>query len=128
MKQNLNSERLAALLPMDLHKYRSCLTLPSYLNEALIGLILGDGHLSKSSPTSNTRLECSFKGDCLSYSLYIYALFVYYIKSKPNLLKTKLNTSKGEKFYDSIRLKTLSLPVFNSYHDLFYYRDCDKNK
>ena len=29
--------------------------LPSFLSQALIGLILGDAHLSKSSPTSNTR-------------------------------------------------------------------------
>ena len=102
------------------------LVLPSFLREALIGIILGDGHLYRSSPTANTRLECSFKESYLPYALYIYGLFIYYIGSLPNILNTK--SSSGNKLYGSIRLKTLSLPVFNFYHNLFYYWDTNKNK
>ncbi|CAL1705857.1 unnamed protein product [Somion occarium] len=105
---------------------RKSLTLPKYLNDALIGIMLGDGYLYRSSLTSNTRLECSLKEANLAYALYIYALFIHYIGSKPNILNTA--SSSGDKTYGSIRLKTLSLPVFNYYHDLFYFRDSNKQK
>ena len=98
--------------------------LPSFLSQALIGLILGDAHLSKS--TSNTRFEMSFKGIYLPFASYIYALFIYYIGSKPNILNTKSNIS--DKLYGSIRLKSLTLPIFNYYHNLFYQWDISLGK
>lgn len=100
--------------------------LPSFLEEALIGILLGDGHLYRSSPTANTRVEWSFKGAYLPYALYVYGLFISYIGSLPHTLNTA--SSSGKKFYSSIRLKTLSLPLFNFYHELFYYWDTNKNK
>jgi len=100
-------------------KIRSCLILPSFLHEVLIGLILGDGHLYRSSPSSNTRLELSFKGDYFKYASYIYALFINYIGTGPRKIDTA--STSGKKKYPSIRLKTLSLPVFNHYYNLFYY-------
>jgi len=98
---------------------RSSLTLPLFLNEVLIGLILSDGHLYRSSPSSNTRLELSFKGDYFNYANYIYGLFIFYIGTGPRKVDT--TSSTGEKIYPSIRLKTLSLPLFNQYYNLFYY-------
>lgn len=104
---------------------RSSLTLPLFLNEVLIGLILGDGHLYRSSPSSNTRLELSFKGDYLNYANYIYGFFIYYIGTGPRKVDTTsstgLRSAELKKIYPSIRLKTLSLPLFNQYYNLFYY-------
>jgi hypothetical protein len=37
--------------------------LPQNLNDILIGLMLGDGHIYKSSITSNSRFEISFGKD-----------------------------------------------------------------
>lgn len=108
------------------NKLRKSSYLPSFLSQALIGLILGDAHLSKSSPTSNTRFEMSFKGVYLPFALYIYGLFLPFIGSKPNILNTKSNIS--DKLYGSIRLKSLTLPIFNYYHNLFYQWDISLGK
>jgi len=105
---------------------RSSTSLPFFLEEALIGIILGDGHLSKSSSTSNTRLELSMASTDIILAYYIYSLFIYYYNTKPKKLETK--SKNNNKLYGSIRLKTLSLSVFNKYYDLFYKRDVKKNK
>lgn len=80
--------------------------------------MLSDGHLYKSSPTSNTRLEWSFGGAYYSYSLYLFSLFEVFIGTPPKQINTR--SASGDKEYPSIRLKTLSLPLFNSLHTLFY--------
>jgi hypothetical protein len=41
-------------------KYRSKLIMPSYLDQVLIGLLLSDGSLEKSSKTSLARLSVMF--------------------------------------------------------------------
>jgi LAGLIDADG DNA endonuclease family len=92
--------------------------LPDYLKSVLIGLMLGDGSLYKSSPTSNTRLEMSFgSGD--HYQLFaenIELLFKDYISNPLKLVEIKGKNN----VYSNYRLKTRSLPLFNSYYDLFY--------
>lgn len=108
----------ANLISAKLSLIRKSEFLPTFLSEVLTGLILGDAHLSKSSPTSNTRLEMSFKDTYFPFCSYVYGLFIYYSGSKPNYLNTK--SSLGHKLHGSIRFKTLSLPVFNYYHSLFY--------
>lgn len=50
----LNSNNFNIINIKNLH------ALPQKLNSVLIGIMLGDGSLYKSSPTSNTRFEMSF--------------------------------------------------------------------
>ena len=52
--------------------------LPKNLHSILIGIMLGDGHLYKSSPTSNTRFEISFGKDRESFANWIGNLFKIY--------------------------------------------------
>ena len=95
--------------------------LPNNLNNILIGIMLGDGHIYKSSPTSNSRLEISFGKDRISFANWIYDLFKDYsndgIKKIIYNKYDKLNPKFGYRF------KTKSLPIFNYYHDLFYKKD-----
>ena len=78
--------------------------------------MLGDGSFYRLTPTSNTRFEMSFGEKYKKFAESIYILFKDYIKTplKPIEIKGK------NKIYINYRLKTLSLPIFNPYFDLFY--------
>lgn len=47
-------------LPVHKQEYRMKSKLPRYLNDVLVGLLLSDGHLEKTSLTSGARLTVSF--------------------------------------------------------------------
>ena len=92
-------------------------TLPKYLHDVLIGLMLGDGYLYKTSQTSNSRFEMSFGKDRINFAKWV-----------GNLFKDYSNTGVKPIFYNksllfpkfNYRFKTRTLPIFNYYHDLFY--------
>jgi len=94
--------------------------LPQNLHDILIGIMLGDGHIYKSSPTSNSRFEISFGKDRISFATWVGDLFRDY--SKNGIKKIYYNDNiLNPKF--GYRFKSKSLPLFNNYHDLFYKRD-----
>jgi hypothetical protein len=94
--------------------------LPPNLHDILIGIMLGDGHIYKSSPTSNSRFEISFGKDRASFANWVEDLFKVY--SKNGIQKIYYNHDIfNPKF--GYRFKTQSLPLFNYYHNLFYKRD-----
>lgn len=96
---------------------RPTTTLPDHLNSIFIGIMLGDGSLYKSSPTSSTRFEMSFGANYKKFAEHIELLFSEYIKTPLKLINIKGATNK---IYNNYRLKTRSLPLFNKYYDLFY--------
>jgi hypothetical protein len=90
--------------------------LPDNLHSVLIGIMLGDGFLYKTSATSNTRFEMSFGEKYEAYAKSIEMLFKDYINNPLKAIEIKgIN-----KTYINYRLKTKTLPLFNYYHDLFY--------
>ena len=93
--------------------------LPDFLKSFLIGLMLGDGSLYKSSPTSNTRLEMSFGYDYKEFAYYIANLLSYYISNPFKSVEIK----GKDKVYINYRLKTKTLPLFNTYFNMFYKLD-----
>lgn len=88
--------------------------LPQPLHSILIGIILGDVFLCKSSPTSNTRFEMSFGQNYKEYAESIELLFKDYISTPVKSIELK---GKNNSFIN-YRLKTKS--AFNYYHNLFY--------
>ena len=90
--------------------------LPQELNSILIGIMLSDGGLYRSSPTANVRFEMSFGEKYKSLAFHIGELFKDYMSNpvKPIEIKGK------NKVYINYRLKTKTLPVFNSYFEMFY--------
>ena len=86
------------------------------LKSIIIGLMLGDGSLYKSSPTSNTRLEMSFGEKYKEFAESLEGLFKDYINNSVKGIKLKV---KNKEFVN-YRLKTRSLPYFNPYYDMFY--------
>jgi len=55
--------------------YRLMDKLPKYLNDTLIGLLLSDGGLQKSSETSNVRLSVTMSINSYPYIFHLYNLF-----------------------------------------------------
>jgi len=98
---------------------RALKMLPTFLHEVTIGQLLGDAACMAYSPTSNSRLEWSFGVQRELYALYIQSLYMDYLGT---LLTSRFVSvvRGGLKSHLSYRLKTLSLPVFNLYRNLFY--------
>lgn len=95
----------------------------SPLNDIIIGLLLGDGHIQKRSIVGNSRFiyaQSSLRIHHLNYFYHILDLFKPYL-SKEFILKEKLFTDKRtNKKYGSVSFTTLSLSCFNFYRSIFY--------
>lgn len=86
------------------------------LNSILIGIMLSDGGLYRSSPTANVRFEMSFGEKYESLAFHIGELFKDYMSNPIKSIEIK----GKNRVYINYRLKTKTLPVFNSYYDMFY--------
>lgn len=100
---------------------RKLTSLPSDLHQAIIGMLLGDAGCFRTSksPTSNSRLEFSFGKDRHVFAKFIEELLKEFITTSVTSLLVHA-TPGGPKSHTSFRLKTLALPVFHYYRDLFY--------
>lgn len=98
--------------------------LPIDLQSILIGIMLGDGSLFRSSPTANVRFEMSFGQKYEEFALFLGNFFKDYMSNPVKALEIK-----GKyKNYINYRLKTKSLPIFVQYYNMFYEFDKDLNK
>jgi hypothetical protein len=94
------------------------------LDSIIIGLLLGDAGLYRSSRTSNTRLEMSFGTNYKLYAKHIEQLLSPYMNNPVKSIEIK----STDKVYINYRLKTKTLPIFNQYFDKFYKLDTDSDK
>lgn len=90
----------------------------------LNGLILGDAGVFKTSPTSNARVEISFGQRYLSFAEHVASLLDDFMSNPLKEVKIK----HKDKIYINYRIKTKTLPIFNYFHDLYYYYDEDTNR
>ena len=106
---------------------RSKINIDSPLNEIIIGLLLGDGHLQRRN--GNSRLiygQSSLREHHLNYFNHIFDLFKPFI-SKDFFPKSRTFIDKRTNItYKSISFATLTLPCFNYYRNLFYNKDNNK--
>jgi len=100
------------------------LSFPENLHFILIGIMLGDGHLSRSSSTSNSRFEISFFSNYKQFAESIGKLYSNYMNGSVKALEIKGN----KKLYLNFRLKTKTFPIFNGYHDMFYKLNTETGK
>jgi len=97
--------------------------LPNNLHSIFIGIMLGDGHIYKSSPTSNSRFEMSFGKDRELFAFWIGDLFKDYSNTGITTVLNKKTTFLNIIF--NFRFKTKTLPIFNYYHSIFYEANND---
>ncbi len=102
---------------------KAYLKIPNDLNEIIIGCALGDLSIQKSYTNSDPRFQFSQSIKNKVYIDHLYSLFQEYCSAKP-IIRTKFSqeSNTGAK-YASIGFKTLSLPCFNVYRELFYRFD-----
>ena len=62
---------------------RSKSKLSLYLNDVVIGLLLSDGYLERSSPTSGVRLTISFGAKHSAYLMHLFNLIEPYTNTRP---------------------------------------------
>jgi len=98
--------------------------LPESLNSVLIGIMLGDGGIYKTSSTSNSRFEMSFGQHSQQFAEKIGDLFKDYMSNPVKAVKLEVKS----KIYINYRLKTSTLPIFNQYHEMFYTLNPEKGK
>ena len=90
------------------------INLPLDLHSVLIGLMLGDGSLSRSSPTSNARLEMSFGQKYEEFALHLGNLFKDYMKNPVKSLevKGKIKTYKNFRLKKKVYLYLLTIMIY----------------
>lgn len=93
----------------------------SYLEQALIGILLGDGHLEKSSKgvLAQSRLRITFAGKYKELANHIAGIFSEHITSK-GLRYSEIKNRDTSELYHRISLTTKVSPLFEFYHKLFY--------
>jgi LAGLIDADG DNA endonuclease family len=109
---------------LDLKNSNNLISLPEVLNSILIGIMLGDGGMYRSSPTSNTRLEMSFGEKYKEFAESLGNIFKDYMSNPVKSIQIK----GKNKIYTNYRIKTKSLPIFNQNYEMFYKLDPDNQR
>lgn len=111
---------LNSLNKLENHKkeLRSKSRLSLYLNDVIIGLLLSDGYLERSSPTSGVRLTISFGVKHLAYLNHLFNLLEPYTNTNPTSISVYNKQTKTNN--EVCRFKTVSLPQLLYYYELFY--------
>jgi hypothetical protein len=112
---------------------RSKINIGEPLNEIIIGLLLGDGHIQSRQLNGNSRFmygQSSLRENHLNYFNHIFDLFKPFIScpceassrgSKEYKIKSRSFLDKRtNKTYSSVLFATLTLPCFTFYRELFY--------
>ena len=95
----------------------------SPLNEILVGILLGDGHVQKRSLNGNSRFmygQSSLRIHHLNYFKHVLNLFKPYLSETFKLKEKTFKDNRTNNTYKSVNFATLSLPCFNQYKSLFY--------
>lgn len=100
---------------------RSLITIPTEVEEILVGILLGDAHIARRSSTANSRLV--YAQTAVLHKEYFYYIFSFFspfcVKDyKPQAKIVRDNRTK--KIYSAISFTTMQLPCFNVYKEKFY--------
>ncbi|KXN93362.1 Intron-encoded DNA endonuclease aI5 alpha, partial [Leucoagaricus sp. SymC.cos] len=93
------------------------------LNEIVIGLLLGDGHIQRRSLNGNSRFkygQSSLRKHHYSYFNHVFDLFQPYLSEDFKIKERSFTDKRTKQKYCSVNFTTLSLPCFNLYRNLFY--------
>lgn len=107
---------------------KSYLIIPPDLDEVIIGTLLGDSSIEKPYTNFSARIEFIQSLKNRIYIDHLYSLFEDYCGSRPTIRTGITLKSQSNKKYESIRFRTLTLPCFNIYWNLFYKFDGTKYK
>lgn len=101
---------------------RSKITITHPIDDIIIGLLLGDGHIQKRNKTNSRFIygQSSLRLHHLNYFYHVYDLFKPFL-SEDFKLKEKVFTDKRTNtVYRAMSFSTLTVLCFTSYRELFY--------
>lgn len=102
-------------------KEREDIKLSDTTAQALTGLLLGDGHIQRRSPSQNSRFifgQTSIKH--LDYFKLVFKLFQPYCTNNFEYYTRSWVDSKSDKKYEALQFATMALPCFNKFQEAFY--------
>jgi hypothetical protein len=100
---------------------RALIKLSDEVQEILVGIILGDGHISRRSSTANSRLI--YAQTAVTHKEYFYYVFSFFLPFcvKDYIPQSKIvRDNRTKKIYSAISFTTMQLPCFNVFKDMFY--------
>ena len=106
---------------------RGSIKLPDEAKEVLIGILLGDAHIVRRSPTANSRLV--YAQTAVKHKEYFDYVFSFF---SPFCVKDYIPQSKivrdnrTKKIYSAISFTTMQLPCFNEFHKIYYNENVKK--
>lgn len=100
---------------------RVLITIPDNIKEILVGILLGDAHIVKRSPLSNSRLVYAQTAVAhKEYFNYVYNFFMPFC-AKDYIPQSRLvKDNRTKKMYSAISFTTMQLPCFNVFKEMFY--------
>jgi hypothetical protein len=102
---------------------RSKINIGEPLNEIIIGLLLGDGHIQSRQLNGNCRFmygQNSLRENHLNYFNHIFDLFKPFISKEYKVKSRSFIDKRSNKTYSSVFFATLTLPCLKKYRELFY--------
>lgn len=106
---------------------RTAIELPHEIKEILIGILLGDAHIVRRSPTTNSRLVYAQTAiNHKEYFDYVLSFFISFCANNYIAQSRLVVDNRTKKTYSAISFTTMQLPCFNKYRELFY--DINKKK
>lgn len=102
---------------------RSEIKIVNPLDEIIIGLLLGDGHIQKRHLSGNSRFiygQSSLRKHHFNYFEHVFNLFRPYISKEFKVKPKNFTDKKTNVIYSSVNFQTLTLPCFTYYRELFY--------
>ena len=100
---------------------RASVKLPDEVKEVLIGILLGDAHIVRRSPTGNSRLVYSQTAiKHKNYFDYVFSYFNSYCAKDYRPQSRLVVDNSTKKTYSAISFTTMQLSCFNEFRELFY--------
>lgn len=122
----INKKCSVRLKPSLIRNYRTTpsKSLTPFLDQALIGLILGDVFVQRRKPHHNSYLQFNQGFINKDYVDHLYVIFSEFCSGKVKI-ETYLD-KRNNREYTSVKFNTRSFKCFNKYRELFYQEDRTK--
>ena len=100
---------------------RALITIPDDIKDILVGILLGDAHIVKRSPLSNSRLVYAQTIPIhREYFNHVYNFFIPFCVKDYIPQSRIVKDNRTKKVYSAIFFTTMQLPCFNVFKEMFY--------
>lgn len=102
---------------------RALIIIPEETKDVLVGILLGDAHISRRSLTANSRLVYGQTIKHEEYFKYVYNIFKPFCSKDYVPQHKTIKDKRTNETYTSLSFITMQLPCFNIFRKMFYVLD-----